>query len=532
MPENTLPRRKPLPHFAIQLTLFWLLVSLVIVSAQGQTQCRVVNNINYPIDTGVFQLVQDYGVASPRHQGRFHTGEDWYGGRSVSFGQPVRAAAAGRVTYSSPLGWGRDGGVVIIEHTFPDGTTAYTQYGHMAETTTVTFPERFSCVEAGDVIGAVGDVRPAPHLHFEVRVANPDTPGPGYSREVPFDEGWRSPERFVTNWQAWLHPAHRWHVEQGDAQGPIVPPLVLNDNSTLYVEGRTLRRATNDGRVLWRVGLERRPVSITGFQGAPLITYADGTMQTISPEGAPIDTWRVDFSPDRAPLAAGNLLIFHTSDGALVAIDSTRRAIAWRLDGVPDFVRAHVAGDAETFTIGLITAEDDILTISRAQGIVYQGRLRDVGSFATAPDGALMAYTRSGLWRIDSSGTWSPAMDDVPAGNSSSAIVVTAEGRTYLFDGTMLHAYLNNQLLWEIPVDGITGLATLNQYGSVLLLTTTHGHIITVNDAGRYCGQMRIYGDNTTRVWHNLGSDGILRISVGAQVMGLDWNQFIGACRG
>src|SRR5690606_10682395 len=97
---------------------------------QAQTDCGVVDGIGFPVDTSVFALTQDFAVASSRHEGRYHTGEDWYGGYGNSLGQAVRASARGRVTYSSVNGWGRDGGVVILEHTFPDGNVYHTVYGH------------------------------------------------------------------------------------------------------------------------------------------------------------------------------------------------------------------------------------------------------------------------------------------------------------------------------------------------------------------------------------------------------------------
>ncbi|RMG85576.1 MAG: M23 family metallopeptidase, partial [Chloroflexi bacterium] len=130
--------------------------------AHLQNECGIVERISHPIDTETWRLVQSFSAASPRHQGRFHTGEDWYGGRGMSAGSPVRAIANGRVTYSSPSGWGRDGGVIIIEHTFPDGSIAYSQYGHLGEGGIDSFPPRLSCVEAGQIIGVVGDARPAP----------------------------------------------------------------------------------------------------------------------------------------------------------------------------------------------------------------------------------------------------------------------------------------------------------------------------------------------------------------------------------
>ncbi|HLV37098.1 MAG TPA: hypothetical protein VKY59_18390, partial [Spirillospora sp.] len=89
------------------LSLLFMGFGLRPVTAQ---QCGVVDNLSYPVDTSVFRLAQDFGAPSPRHQGRYHTGEDWFLGRraeNYGVGLPVYAAASGRVTFSSPIGWGR-----------------------------------------------------------------------------------------------------------------------------------------------------------------------------------------------------------------------------------------------------------------------------------------------------------------------------------------------------------------------------------------------------------------------------------------
>jgi murein DD-endopeptidase MepM/ murein hydrolase activator NlpD len=170
---------------------------------QAQTPCPPVERVDYPVDTAAFRRVQGYGAPSPRHQGRYHTGEDWSGPRGESYGQPVRAIASGRVTYSFPLGWGRDGGVIILEHTLPDGAVLYSQYGHIMETDAVKFPVIDTCVEAGQVIAVIGDARPAPHLHFEIRVGDgADVPGPGYAWRYPDEDFWRAPSGFIERFRA------------------------------------------------------------------------------------------------------------------------------------------------------------------------------------------------------------------------------------------------------------------------------------------------------------------------------------------
>lgn len=177
-----------------------LLLTLGIVPAGVRTQadCDLADQIVYPVDAEAFTLVQGYGVPSQRHHGRYHTGEDYQRGRGQTLGEPVRAIANGRVTYSFALGWGRDAGVVIVEHRFADGTVLYTQYGHITESDTVKLPFPQTCVSAGQVIGVIADVRPAPHLHFELRTSGADFPGPGYSWTFPDDTLWRDPSAFFS----------------------------------------------------------------------------------------------------------------------------------------------------------------------------------------------------------------------------------------------------------------------------------------------------------------------------------------------
>jgi len=41
---------------------------------------------------------------------------------------------------------------------------------------------------------------------------------------------------------------------------------------------------------------------------------------------------------------------------------------------------------------------------------------------------------------------------------------------------------------------------------------------------------VQIYGDHRSGAWHSLGNDGVLRLAVGDQLLGLDWLRFIGGC--
>lgn len=521
--------------FALILMILFASVSFM---AQGQSSdCGIADTINFPIDRSNFTLAQDFAVASPRHQGRFHTGEDWYGGRNMSVGQPVSAAARGRVTYSYALGWGRDGGVVIIEHEFPDGTIAYTQYGHITETDTFPFPTRFSCVEPGQVIGVIADSRPAPHLHFEVRVANPDVPGPGYSEVDPYDEGFRQPSKFVANMQTRLQRGYEWTVLTTDGTSAVdyrnlAPPLILNDNSILFIESNRIKRATQDGRVLWRQTVERRPVSIIGFQGFPIISYADGTMQTMNSEGVVGETWNLDVSLERYPLAVGDWWLFPTTDAKIVGMSADLREIVWELDNVPDFTRWHVVGDETNFIIGLITTDNEILTMSQSGEILDRAVLRDSGSLSSLPDeSGLLVYSRGGLWQISRQGEWSAYMEDAPAGGHNSAALALADGRLFLFDGSVLHAYgAEGAEVWSADLGQISGEVHLQWVDNFLLLTSTYGNIIVLRPEGGICNRVQSFGREGSILWENLGVDGTLRVAVADQILGFDWRTFLGGC--
>ena len=498
--------------------------------AAAQPQCGFARSIAYPVDTSRFQLAQDFGALSPRHQGRYHTGEDWYSGREDNFGlgAPVHAAADGRVTYASPIGWGRDGGVIIIEHTFPDGTILYSQYGHMEQTDSARFPAQWSCVRQGDIIGAIGNVRPAPHLHFEIRVRDGTAPGPGYSWENPIRAGWRQPAKLVANWQVWLQPAYRWRLDLADETGPITPPLPLDDESLLYLDANRLGRVSPDGRSLWRINLERQAVGLTLADARPVIIYADGSMQRVNLDGTLAERWETGIPFDSAPLTIGDSILLHTADGALVAFGSDRQQIAWRVDESAVPLRAQSAGGL----LGLLMSDHQLLTLSASGQPIDSAQLRGPGGLAASVDDHLLALTVGGLWTISPEGIWDVYIEGLRAENGSGALVRTADGSLHVFDGRVLHVYdVTRALRWQVEIPGVSGLATLSTYDGVLLLTSSHGDLIAIQQSsGGLCGRARVYGSDRARFWHRLGADGILRVAVSDQILGLDWRQFLGGC--
>jgi murein DD-endopeptidase MepM/ murein hydrolase activator NlpD len=131
---------------------------------------------------------QDFGANN-------HLGEDWNknSGGNTDCGEPVYAAADGRVVYAENAGEGW-GNVLIIEHNLPNGERVQTLYGHL-EKILKTSGE----VKKREQIGTIGnaDGRYLCHLHFELRQESCpmwNEAGAGYSTER---NGWLDPSNFI-----------------------------------------------------------------------------------------------------------------------------------------------------------------------------------------------------------------------------------------------------------------------------------------------------------------------------------------------
>jgi murein DD-endopeptidase MepM/ murein hydrolase activator NlpD len=124
-----------------------------------------------------------------------HLGEDWNknSGGNTDCGEPVFAAADGRVVYAENAGEGW-GNVVIIEHDLAGGEKIRTLYGHLEKILKTS-----GDVKLREQIGTIGsaDGRYYCHLHFELREASCpvwNEAGPGYSADR---RGWLDPSDFI-----------------------------------------------------------------------------------------------------------------------------------------------------------------------------------------------------------------------------------------------------------------------------------------------------------------------------------------------
>lgn len=513
----------------------WLALALLLIgwtggSAAAQTPiCGFTDAVGFPVDPSAFAIVQGYGAASFRHQGRYHTGEDWTrrDDPTAAYGEFVRAIGDGRVMFASPAGWGADGGVIILEHTFRDGSVFYSMYGHVTDATGVAFPAVYACVRRGDIIAAIGDSRPAPHLHLEVRVNNPTTPGAGYVWDNPTRLGYRRPTKFILNWGAWLLDAYRWRLDLGDETAPAVTPTLLDDSSVITVDRLRLLRVHANGGALWRVNLAQPPLALMRDGAGMLLINPDGEVVRYANDGTPGERWTIGAPLQRALSAADGLLL-HTADGAWLHYDPVGRAVRWRIEAMPppaDWVVSPAGA--------LVRAVDQqIIAIDAAGVILDRAQLMEGAGLSLDHDGAPLVYGRGGLWRVEN-GVWSAALPFAPGGGERAAVYADADGYT-LFDGERMLRYGRDGAgIWQAILTPTSGAARLQRYDSFYLLTSSGGDLAIVRAIdGALCRQTRVFGDTRSRLWAGLGADGGLRIHAADQVAAFDWGRLLGACRG
>jgi len=486
--------------------------------AQGQNPCAPVDGLRLPFEEH-FQLVQDFAVPSLRHQGRYHTGEDWYGGGA---GQVVYAMANGQVTFSGDRAWGVDGGVVIVAHTMPDGARVFSMLGHIQSSADVPLPPRLSCVEMGQPLGVIVDARPAPHVHWEVRTQGQDTPGAGYERAEPRSLGLLDPSDFVRNGQARLHPAAAWWSEA--LVGGLRAALVLNDGSFLALdEANNLRRFLVDGRVLWRTRLGAPAVDLFAAQGSSYLVGEDGRVQRVDVEGGGlVEAWRIIGLEGRSLVQSapnlGGLRLYHDSGGGLLALSADARALAWRVDDVPPFLSSAVGLYGVGAVLAGLTADERVIVIEEGGRRLGEARTEDGAAFGAGPGGdGLWAITRDGLWRIGpSSGPlWTP-QDGPPALGRARAFYEDETARL-LYDGQ--GGTLNGQPFTDLPAEGLTRVI---RDGDLLTLASSGGQLSSLDvRTGQVCQRLRLAADRRQRPpWLDVQGE-TLRLAIGPQLMGL-----------
>lgn len=519
------------------LLLSMLLLAVAPLSAlSAQGQCPRVSAVTFPLDAAPPLLTQDFAAQNARFHGRFHTGQDWIGSGPVTLGMPVRAAAAGRVTFSSPTAWGRDGGVIIIEHTLTDGSTVYTQYGHITDAFGQAFPAAFTCVEAGQIIAAIADVRPAPHLHWEARTSGSDRPGAGYSWRHPAAEGLLDPAQWLANTATALDRAFRWRA---DLVGLSAPPVILSSSDLIALADQTGQQrvvgVSYDGRILWRYVPERRAATLIPYAAGAAVIYADGSFQPIAPDGTPGAFGSLPGPVTGGAFVAGDRVLVELADG-LTAFDAGLSAALWTLAerrGIID-----VVASADGRILGVMTrsatGRGEVTVVDAATGTeIDRAALREPGTILPAPGSGLIAYTLGGLWQIDDQGVWSLLIAAAAGGGSGGALARGDAGADddflYTFSGVTLTSW-DRQLaprwtgdLAGQPSGDLPRASWMAERDDRLYLIAGDRLRVFDVERGVLCAQIPIWrGTRPDRLWAQIGSDGTLRAAAGGQITGFD----------
>jgi len=238
------------------------------------------------------------------------------------------AAARGMVTYSDTAGWDTEKGVVIVSHDFPDGTRAYSLYGHVEETDTIRLPAVGTCVERGQIIAAVGwPSRGRPHLHFELRTILPREGGPGYVSNNPLDGGWYNPLDFIALWRAKFKPAFVQAISFDTVAS--LPPTQMDNGAYLTASETTVSAMMPPNQLLWQIQTDSDINGIAALSGDRVVVHTESG-QALTLEGGRYGSiWNVA-SVEAPFVVLGERIIFLMQDGSLNAY-SAAGTLIWTL---------------------------------------------------------------------------------------------------------------------------------------------------------------------------------------------------------
>ncbi|MBZ0303453.1 MAG: peptidoglycan DD-metalloendopeptidase family protein [Anaerolineae bacterium] len=481
--------------------LFVVLLVLLLLPTAARTQqpapfCGVVDSLDFPIPNLVAGY-DDFGLYRARFGGN-HVGLDIGFDR---WGEPVHAAARGRVTLSNIEEWDTEKGVVIVEHTFPDGSIYYTLYGHMEETDTYKFPTVGQCVDQDSVLGGIGwPSRGRPHLHYEVRNFMPEEGGPGYVTTNPLDEGWYNPLDFTALWHLRLSPGF---VESTTFHAvPALPPVVLDSGLYAIASGNVLLIGDRqNGQALWHVETDGVMTGIAGLPGDRVVAHTRNGQVLILENGRYSALWTVE-GLDEPFLMLGETLVFVLPGGGVEAHDAAG-TLLWSLPAVTTSGRVtQFAGSGQQFALGVRTDSGDVLwrLINTAGQIQFEGTFDQQPVVAPAWDGSWVGLDGAQFKRfVDGENHTYGSIGTVPGRTA----VVTADvlGNSYVYLGdsgnTLMALDPTGRVLWRTPYPlPAAALSPLMDTGSgCVLYTLDSGGSLNLFDAssGELINQVEIY---------------------------------------
>lgn len=492
----------------------WLLVSLALLvgivpvtQAQFDPPCGVVDAIDFPIDISdtLRDGYDDFALYRARFGGN-HVGLDIGFNR---WGDPVLAVARGRVTYSDIEAWDTEKGVVIVEHTFPDGSIVYSLYGHMEQGDTTFFPAVGECVERGDIVGLIGwPSRGLPHLHYELRDFLPDDGGPGYVTDNPLLTGWYHPLDYTLQWRVRLQPGFIDAASYLDV--PSLPPALVDSGLTVVSSGMSVGAFNPAGDALWRVSATSAIVGLSALPGDRVSAYTrEGQAFTMSASsGRYLAIWDVD-GLDMAFVTSGETLVFALPDGGLQAYTPLGDPL-WTLPGDADgetrLVHFEVGTQGE-IALG-VRASDDARAanavrwrlIDPSGAVRYETTFAAARAFAALPDGGWLVLDGAQLYRVASGAETAIAQVTPPAGRTA-RLASDIVGNVYVYlgdaDSTLLSLDPYGGVRWRTTYPaGLTSLAPLLDVGwGCTLYTLDPDGMLNVFDtaSGELVAQRQLY---------------------------------------
>jgi murein DD-endopeptidase MepM/ murein hydrolase activator NlpD/outer membrane protein assembly factor BamB len=456
---------------------------------QNVAPCGYVDGFDWPVPD-IDLSTSDFGIYRTRFGG-LHTGID------VAFdelGEPVRAAARGQVTYSDIAGWGTEKGVVVIQHTFPNGTLVNTLYGHMEELNGYRFPFPDQCVARGDIIGAIGaPTLSRPHLHYEIRTRYRYEGGPGYTETNPLGLGWLHPLDYTFLARVMIHPAYRAHFLL--VENPTLPPLKLPNDTTIVAHSKHLEGIAPDGQVLWRfdtlgsiTAMERLP------DGRALFVTSVGQILVLQ-HGSYDALWAMPKPFITPPVVFGDAVVFMTDAHTLMAL-TPEGDILWETAPMPDRApRWAVNGDR----LAMAATGGTLWIIDRAGNVLHQQPDAGLVLPFAAPDGGFYLLGDRAISHLDPAFDQTQVVDTGQTLTPAAELLHDAQGTLYVYpgEGRAVYAYTpDGTLQWIAYMPGDLQRAPTFALGAGTLLyaLTVDGQLLAyTTHNGRLAAQFALY---------------------------------------
>ena len=458
------------------------------VAQPADAPCGVITGFEFPVP-GISTERTDFGIFRARYDG-LHTGID------VAFeqlGSPVLAAADGLVTYSDPAGWDTEKGVVVIQHTLPDGSLVNTLYGHMEELNGYYFPLLNTCIEQGAVVGAVGfPSLGRPHLHYEVRTRYRYSGGPGYTDENPLTLGWYHPVDFTYLAQLLVQPGYRQHFTL--TESALVPPLRLSDGNYVIAHSAHLEGLDATGEVLWRFDTLGSVTSLLELPDGRVVVVNSADQVLILDGGSFSALWPAPKKLISAPFWMDDRLLFMTEDFTLMALTLDGYTL-WETASLG----AHTVSWARSGDRFAVATENNALWVLDAGGSQYfHATYADPVVAVDGSDGDFYILTGGVVSRLDRAGTLTPVVDTGQSFTYDADLLAQGD-RLYVYsgEGRSLYAYdSTGALLWIAFMPGSYRNPPLLGMGSgqLLYVLSTDGQLLVFDDDdGRLVAQRTLY---------------------------------------